>query len=166
MDTRKVNVKESKVQWTGKKIAGKHHGSINLKDGYLQFEDDVLKGGEIIIDMKSIDSEDLTGESKEKLEGHLHSDDFFNTNHYETATMKITEVNKSGNNYDVMGDLEIKGAKSPVKFDLEVSENTALTKFKVDRTKYGIRYASGSFFGNLGDNVIHDNFILDVNLKF
>ncbi len=36
----------------------------------------------------------------------------------------------------------------------------------VDRTKYDIKYGSGSFFGNLGDKAISDEFELAVALKF
>jgi hypothetical protein len=34
----------------------------------------------------------------------------------------------------------------------------------VDRTKYNVRYGSGSFFDNLGDKTIYDEFKLKVNL--
>ncbi len=34
----------------------------------------------------------------------------------------------------------------------------------IDRSKYNIRYGSGSFFDNLGDKVIYDEFKLKVNL--
>jgi hypothetical protein len=36
----------------------------------------------------------------------------------------------------------------------------------VDRTKYDIKYGSGSFFDNLGDKAISDEFELAVALKF
>jgi hypothetical protein len=53
----------------------------------------------------------------------------------------------------------------PVAFDITVNGNTA-TAFKVDRTKYDIKYGSGSFFDNLGDKAISDDFELAVALKF
>jgi hypothetical protein len=34
----------------------------------------------------------------------------------------------------------------------------------VDRTKYNIRYGSGSYFDNLGDKTIYDELKLKVNL--
>ncbi|MFW5891269.1 MAG: YceI family protein, partial [bacterium] len=34
----------------------------------------------------------------------------------------------------------------------------------VDRTKYNVRYGSGKFFDNLGDNMIYDDFTLDVKI--
>ena len=49
---------------------------------------------------------------------------------------------------------------------MNVMENSATAKLTIDRTKFGIKYGSGSFFDNLGDNMIYDDFILDVNLKF
>ena len=34
----------------------------------------------------------------------------------------------------------------------------------IDRSKFDVKYGSGSFFDNLGDNMIYDDFTLDVNL--
>jgi hypothetical protein len=62
--------------------------------------------------------------------------------------------------------LTIKNSTHPVAFDITVNGNTATTAFKVDRTKYDIKYGSGSFFDNLGDKAISDDFELAVALKF
>ncbi|NJW52536.1 YceI family protein [Salinimicrobium oceani] len=164
-----VDVEASTIEWTGKKITGSaHHGTIQLKDGYLNLtEDGNLIGGEFVMDMNTIKVTDLTGEYKEKLEGHLNNDDFFGVNNYATSKFVITEAKqKSDDVYTVTGDLTIKGKTEPVSFDMTVKENTASAKINIDRTKYGIRYGSGSFFSNLGDNTINNNFTLDVNLKF
>ncbi|WP_029038716.1 YceI family protein [Salinimicrobium xinjiangense] len=164
-----VDVEASTVEWTGKKITGSsHHGTIDLKQAYLNLtEDGKLTGGEFVIDMNTIEVTDLTGDNKEKLEGHLNSDDFFGVSNHDTSRMVITKaVPKTGNTYTVNGDLTIKGKTEPVTFDMVVNENTATAKVAIDRTKFGIRYGSGSFFDNLGDNTINNNFTLDVNLKF
>lgn len=166
MEKKKVNVKESNIEWTGKKITGSHHGTIKLKEGFLNFDKNKLVGGQFVIDMTSIDVADLTGENKGKLEGHLASDDFFGIETYKTAKLIITEVKKEGDHYSMNGDLTIKNKTNPVTFNLNLAENSAQTEFKIDRTKYGIRYGSGSFFDNLGDNTIHDMFTLKVDLKF
>jgi hypothetical protein len=34
----------------------------------------------------------------------------------------------------------------------------------IDRTLYNIRYGSGKFFGNLGDKMIYDDFVLQFRL--
>jgi hypothetical protein len=49
---------------------------------------------------------------------------------------------------------------------MEVKENEAEAEITIDRSKYDVRYGSGSFFDNLGDKSIYDNFELDVDLKF
>lgn len=163
-----VDVKTSTVEWTGKKVTGAHTGTIQLKDGFVNLtEEGELIGGEFVMDMNSIVVTDLTGEYKTKLEDHLNSDDFFGVQNYATSKLVITEVApKNGNVYLVTGDLTIKGKTEPVTFDMEVQDNSATAKVVIDRTKYGIRYGSGSFFDNLGDKTINDNFILDVNLQF
>lgn len=164
-----VDVEASTVEWTGKKITGSsHNGTIDLKHGYLNLtEDGQLTGGEFVIDMNTIEVTDLTGENKGKLEGHLNSDDFFGVDNYDTSKLVIRKATpKSGNIYAVNADLTIKGKTEPVSFDMTVNENTATAKVDIDRTKFGIRYGSGSFFDNLGDNTINNNFTLDVNLKF
>ncbi|MDK2772760.1 MAG: YceI family protein, partial [Flavobacterium sp.] len=68
--------------------------------------------------------------------------------------------------YTVFADLTIKGKTNPVNFDLTVNENTATTKLVIDRTEYDIKYGSGSFFENLGDKTIYDDFELNVTLSF
>lgn len=52
-----------------------------------------------------------------------------------------------------------------VSFNASVYGNKASAVLKVDRTKFDIKYGSGSFFDGLGDNLIYDEFdlILDIN---
>jgi len=61
----KVIAEKSEVMWTGKKVTGEHSGVISIKEGMLKMDDaGALSGGEIIIDMASIQCTDLEGESK------------------------------------------------------------------------------------------------------
>ena len=118
--------------------------------------------------MTSIIVTDLkAGQGKEKLEGHLKANDFFGTEKYATAALDFKKVTPKGKGtYTVVADLTIKGITNPITFDLAVTADKATTSFKVDRTKYDIKYGSGSFFDNLGDKVISDEFDLTVNLQF
>ncbi len=164
---KKINAEKSKINWVGKKLTGEHSGTINFKDGVLVFEKNKVKGGNFTVDMTSINTTDLSGEWKDKLDGHLKADDFFGTDKHKTATLKFSKIADKGNGvYTVTADLTIKGITNPVTFDLTVKGNTATTSFKVDRTKYDIKYKSKNFFDNLGDNVIYDDFELTVNLQF
>lgn len=166
--TKKVDVSKSTINWTGKKVTGQHEGTINLKDGNLVFKGKKLVGGTFNVDMASLITTDLkAGQGKEKLEGHLKSDDFFGIEKFPTATLVIKKATlKSDATYTVTGDLTIKGKTSPITFDLATTANTASANLKIDRTKYDIKYGSGSFFDNLGDKAINDNFDLNVALKF
>ena len=80
--------------------------------------------------------------------------------------MTFTAVEAKGNGvYAVTGDFTIKGKTNPASFDLTVADGTAKAKVVIDRTKYDIRYGSNSFFDNLGDKAIYNEFKLDVTLK-
>ncbi|MEZ4875097.1 MAG: YceI family protein [Flavobacteriaceae bacterium] len=162
----KKEVTESTITWLGKKVTGKHSGTIQLKEGYLEMEGEELVGGLFVIDMTTIENTDLSGEYKGKLEGHLKSDDFFGVESYPTATLVINSAKKNANTYTVMADITIKGITQPITFDLNKDGNTATTKVVIDRSKFNVRYGSGSFFDNLGDKTIYDDFELDVTLKF
>ncbi|AYN04861.1 MULTISPECIES: YceI family protein [unclassified Flavobacterium] len=165
--TKKVDVKSSTVKWVGKKVTGEHSGTVNLKDGALVFKGKKLAGGTFTVDMTSINATDLTGEYQGKLNGHLKADDFFGTEKFPTAKLVFKTIGaKATDVYTVTADLTIKGITKPVTFDITVKGNTATTAFKVDRTKYDIKYNSGNFFENLGDKTINDDFELTVSLKF
>ena len=166
--TKKINVSKSGIVWTGKKVTGSHTGTINLKDGALVFAGKVLKGGNFTVDMSTINTTDLkAGEGKEDLDGHLKADDFFGTEKHKTAKLVFKTISGKGNGlYTVTADLTIKEITKPITFDITVKGNTATTTLKVDRTKYDIKYNSGSFFSGLGDKTISDEFELKVNLAW
>ncbi|WP_366183885.1 YceI family protein [Flavobacterium ovatum] len=165
--TKKINASTSSINWVGKKVTGKHNGTVNFKEGKLTFKANKLAGGTFTVDMTSLTATDLSGEYQGKLNGHLKSEDFFGTEKYPTSTLVIKKITaKSNDVYTVMADLTIKGKSNPVNFELTVKGNTASTKFNVDRTKYDIKYGSGSFFDNLGDKAISDEFELAIDLKF
>jgi polyisoprenoid-binding protein YceI len=166
--TKKVDAAKSSVNWVGKKMTGEHSGTINLKDGNLVFKGDKLVGGNFTVDMTSINTTDLKAEEgKDKLDGHLKADDFFGVAKHPTATLVFKSIGtKSKDTYTVTADLTIKAITKPVTFDIVVAKDSAKTTLLVDRTKYDIKYGSGTFFTDLGDKTISDNFDLTVNLKF
>lgn len=165
--TKKIDASKSNIEWVGKKVTGQHNGTVNFKDGALVFKGKKVSGGVFTVDMTSLTATDLTGEYKEKLDGHLKADDFFGTAKFPTATLVFKKiVVKAANFYTVTANLTIKGITKPVTFDLTVNGNTATTAFNIDRTKYDIKYNSKSFFESIGDKAIYDEFELKVNLKF
>jgi polyisoprenoid-binding protein YceI len=162
-----INTEKSTINWLGKKVTGEHSGTVNFKEGVIVFKKGKVAGGSFTVDMSSLTATDLQGDWKEKLNGHLKSEDFFGTEKYPTATLNFTKITAKANGlYTVTADLTIKGITNPVSFDLSSKGNTAKAALKINRTKYGIKYGSGSFFDNLGDKTINDDFELTVNLQF
>jgi polyisoprenoid-binding protein YceI len=166
----KIDKSNSKVKWNGKKVTGEHYGTIDLKSGNLEVDNNKIKSGTFTMDMTTIVSEDLTNESmNKKLVGHLKSDDFFSVDKFPGSTFVIKESeHKSGNTHSITGDLTIKGITHPVTFDSEVvidgNNLRAKGKIEVDRTLYDIKFRSGRFFSDLGDNLIYDTFTLDFDV--
>ena len=165
-ETKQVDTDQSIINWVGHKVTGQHEGTISLQEGVLEFNEDQLTGGNFVMDMTSINTTDLEGDYKKKLDGHLKADDFFGVKNHQKATLVFTSVTKNETNYAVVGDLTIKGITNKITFDLTVSDNTATTTFQVDRTKFGIKYGSASFFDGLKDKAIYNEFDLKVSLKF
>ena len=161
-----VDIDNSKVNWKGYKVTGQHEGTINLKSGTLVFDGETLTGGSFVMDMTSVNTTDLEGESKGKLDGHLKSADFFGVEKFPTALLDIIYVSGKDGSYKVKGNLTIKETTKPVEFSMNVKGNTATASLEIDRTEYDIKYGSSSFFDDLKDKAIYDNFDLNVSLTF
>jgi len=165
-----VDVEKSEVSWTGYKVTGKHTGNVKLASGQLTMDNGALTGGTFTLDMSSIECTDLQGGGAQKLVGHLKSADFFSTDEFPQATFSIKSVvpTEEGGNYQVTGDLTIKGITHSNSFPITLADAgdhyTAAAAITVDRTLYDVKYGSGKFFENLGDKTIYDDFDIAVNL--
>ena len=156
----KVDTTSSQLKWTGTKITGKHFGTVGIKKAKLKAKSGQIKSGYILADLSKIKIDDLEGEWAQKFVGHIQSPDFFNIKKYPTARFDIEEV-KNGYFH---GKLTIKGKTHKEKVKFIKKDNTYEGSLVFDRTKYDMRYGSGSFFKNLGDKVIHDDVRLDFKL--
>jgi len=170
IDGKKVNTTDSQVVWKGYKVTGSHAGTINIKSGDLLLEEGALKGGSFVIDMTSIKVTDIKGEQAANLAGHLSSPDFFGVEKFPEAKLVITQVASRGTpgDYKVVADLTIKETTKEIKFMTNVKEEMgktiATSDITIDRSDFNVRYGSGSFFENLGDKTIYDEFELSIQL--
>lgn len=166
----KVDTTQSEVTWKGYKVTGEHAGTIALKNGNFTYEGETLTGGSFEIDMTSIKCTDLTGEYAGKLEGHLKSDDFFGVATFPTAKFEITKVVSRGKvgDYKITGNLTIKETTKEIRFNANVDNTTgvpvATANITIDRSDFNVKYGSGSFFDDLGDKTIYDEFELGLKL--
>jgi polyisoprenoid-binding protein YceI len=156
---------KSTLAWTGEKVTGQHSGTIKLKSGSLTIKDNKIVGGEFDIDMTTIKD----SEGNERLEGHLKSGDFFDATNFPVSKLVINESTAFEKGTGVAkGTLTIKGVTNPVEIKATMQKKDDgvwfFTNIDIDRTKYNVKYGSGSFFDNLGDKTIYDDFRLKVNL--
>ncbi len=172
IDKVSVNDENSTIKWIGSKVASSHEGAVNIQRGVLMINHGTLVGGQFIIDMNSISCSDIESEKKNKyLVDHLKNEDFFDVEQFPLATITIANAIKekgSENSYKIIATLTIKGITHPIAFDANVKINglnfLATAKIEIDRTKWDIKYGSGSFFDNLGDKMILDEIQFDVYL--
>ena len=162
----------SSIKWTGRELSTKsHYGSLQMKNGSLTVNTDGTINGIIKIDMTTIDCEDLQGRSKASLERHLRSDDFFSVESHPIATLTFNSEGGigAGNKLAFNGDLEIKGISHPISFESELKsvdpKVSALVDMTFDRSKYNVRFRSGTFFQNLGDKLIYDDIEISVDIR-
>ncbi len=166
----KADLTNSKITWVGKKITGEHTGTINLSDGEYTITKEVMTKASFQIDMKSIKDLDLTDEGyKAKLEGHLKSDDFFGVDKFPIASFVLDKPSliKKGTSY-INGKITIKGVTQPVIIKAVITDTPdgqrIYANITIDRTKFNLKYGSGSFFDNLGDKTIYDDMNISLNL--
>ncbi len=173
----KIDTAASVINWTGTKPTGKHTGTISLKDGGFTITDGKIESGNFNIDMTSINVTDLEGDDKMKLETHLKGlgdketeDHFFNTAKYPNSHFKILSTEEANGAFFVKGILTMKGISKPVEFPAEITINDSdvtlhSDPFKINRTLWGVNYASKSIFDDLKDKFVDDDIELEVTVK-
>jgi polyisoprenoid-binding protein YceI len=166
----------SHLIWRAEKVTGKHHGLVKLKSGVVKFRGDQFLGGTVVVDMRTIENLDLKLPAyKAKLERHLNSTDFFDTKTFPTAELEVTGTRRlkiTGPEkalYEVEGLMTIRGQANPIQFNAEIRRQgdgwEAEGEMILDRTRWGLRYRSGSFFDDLGDKMIYDQFSISFLIK-
>jgi polyisoprenoid-binding protein YceI len=160
-----ADTSKTKISWLGERIASKHTGTVKLKSGWLNLQENKITSGEFLIDMSTIKDDD----NNQKLTSHLKSDDFFGVAKFPESKLVIknsTPFDKGSGT--VSGDLTLKGITSPVEFKTSMKKAEDgiwfYSNIIIDRTKYDVRFGSGSFFENLGDRTIFDEITFKVSL--
>ena len=159
-----VDVERSTIEWSAKKVGGGHAGTVKIADGTLIYTGKALKSGSFQMNMSSITSDNA------RVTNHLKSDDFFSAEKNPMSKFEITKVTSAGTDrVNITGNLSIKGFTHPVTFQATVKQQKGVlvavaSGIRVDRTKYDIKFRSKTFFGDIGDKAIDDEFELSINL--
>ena len=174
-DTLYINVENSNINWIGRKVTGEHSGTLNLSKGWVVMQEGSIIGGKFIFDMTSIKNTDIESpEWKEKLEKHLMAEDFFFVDSFPNAILEIKYHHqiiddKTGQTNQIIADLTIRGITHEINFPINISHTKsnfyAEGSIDIDRTLFNIKYNSVTFFEELGDRMIYDDFTVQFSLQ-
>ncbi len=163
-ETYAVDTERSIINWSAKKVGGGHTGTIKITSGNLVYNGKALAKGSFLINMSSITSDN------ERVTTHLKSDDFFGAQKTPSSKFEIVKVTAAGaDRVNVSGNLTIKGITQPLSFPATVKRQKDIvvataSGIRVDRTKYDMKFRSKTFFLDIGDRAVDDEFELSINL--
>src|SRR5690606_12315801 len=130
------------------KVTGEHTGTVDIKEGSLFVNEGKLTGGNFVLDLTTINTTDLEGEWKDKLDGHLKNEDFFAVDKYPNASFQVTSVEEDATEagkLKISGNLTIKDITKNISFDAKVTESTdssvkVESDFNIAREDWGVNY--------------------------
>ena len=160
----------SNLTWKGQKITGSSHtGNLRFKSSKIKIDKEGVVSGNLIIDMNTMTCTDIENSKYNKyLVDHLKNDDFFSTDKFPQSKIKFQSKKRTENMIEFDGTLTIKNISNPISFTANLYESDgkilASSDLVFDRSKFDIRYGSGTFFENLGDDLILDEINIQVNL--
>jgi len=164
-----IDKENSMLKWEGfnKLHTNGHYGTVAFHKGEFYEKEKQLIGGEFVIDMSTIINTD--GPYSKGLVDHLKNSDFFDVEKYPTAKLVIQNIDHiDATNISIIADLTIKDSTQSIGFDAQITYNDKkmifASRFEIDRTRWGIMYASDIFFNNLADNLISDIIKFEVNI--
>lgn len=161
-----ADTKDSSLEWEAFKLIGSsHQGTVQLLSGELSVKDGIPVSGSFVIDMSSITCTDLSGTMADKLVSHLKSDDFFGVENFPKSTLTILSAKEEGSQLLITAKVVIKGVENTVEFPATLKGKVFSAHLTLDRTKFGVRYGSTSFFDDLGDKAIKNDFTIKANIK-
>ena len=158
-----ISLENSKVEFTGSKVTGKHDGGFNSIKGVIDLVNDKPEDSRVAveIDVASVytDADGLTT--------HLQTGDFFDVTKFPKASFTSTEIvpdaEKGADNYTVTGDLELRGVRKSVTFPATINVTPEAVsvdaEFSINRKDFGILYAGKA------DDLIRDDVVIRLDLN-
>jgi polyisoprenoid-binding protein YceI len=155
-----IDATASQVSWTGYAEVGTWAptGSIQVAKGQVTQSGNQITNAILTMDMATIQHEN------KQMQDHLRSGTFFDVTRFPDATFVLRSLTGT----TATGQLTIKGITKPISFPVLVSQVSNGLQIKgkavVDRTQFGVRYNSTSFFTDLGDQAIKNDFSVTFDL--
>jgi polyisoprenoid-binding protein YceI len=160
-----MDVDQSRLEWQGRKATLSETGLIPIRTCTFSIEGGRLTSGTMLVEMNGIQATSQKGQAARELGQHLRSADFFDVSTYPTAAYTITSSKTDGRgNLSVQGKLNIKGQTKEVEAMMTFASADPVVvsvSLAFNRADFDVRFGSGSFFDNLGDDLISD----EVNMR-
>lgn len=152
-----------KIIAIGTKVTGRHEIRLPVREATATLTEKCISGGKIILDLAKLEVLDLQGEWKTKLEGHLRSADFFDTEKYPEGVFEVTGCEAgSGDTLYLTGNLTLRGVTKSVRFPAvykyDPNQPTLEASFNINRQEWGISYKGKA------DDLIRDEVNIQVKL--
>ena len=179
-----IDKENSTFEWIGRKVSGEHNGNIKISSAdlsvYKKTDDTFFISGYMSIDMNTISNIDIQDVgTRAYLVEHLKDDDFFNVINHPYSYIKIVDCTPLSNlnnnmnyNYLLNAEITIKGISKAIEFPILVeelginkNEISAIGTIDIDRTDFGIKYKSKSYFPSIGDKFIYDDFTINFKIS-
>lgn len=155
---RYVITPDSKIEFTGSKVTGKHDGGFRNFTGTIHYVegDPGASRVEVSIDLNSMWTDN------DRVTSHLKTDDFFDVPNFPEATFRSTNVVAEGDHYLVSGDLAMHGITKNVTFPAHIEvvdgEIRAQAEFDIRRFDWGIQYQGRA------DDLVRDEVVIRLNI--
>lgn len=158
----KFSQDNSKVEFTGAKVTGKHLGSFKTFSGTIRAEEGAAdaSSGEVTveIDIASIDADVA------KLTAHLKTPDLLDAEKYPKATFRSTKVEKKdGSTYSVTGPFQLHGVTKQITFPATIrlapEQVEVDAEFAINRKDFDITYPG------MPDDLIKDDVLIKLTIR-
>ena len=153
-----IQADKSKVGFVGSKVTGSHEGGFKEFSGKVELLGNNPAGSKVDVEIKvaSIFSDDSD------LTEHLSSPDFFDAAKFPTATFASRNVTKSGDGYEVQGDLTLHGVtreiRFPARIEASAGEIKVQSEFSINRFDFGMKYPGKA------DNLIRKEVVIQLDV--
>lgn len=171
-----LDVVKSKLLWkVTRATGGGHHGYLLFNSGALEVTPDGRPvSGICSLNMGSTRSTDhLDQRENDEVDDMMKGDKLFAVARFPTGRMLVRKIEATGRPFEfkVLGDLTLKGVTQAVDFMATIRQTGSSIRvnaaFRIDRTRWGINYKSGTlFFSDLRDDLFNDAVPITVDLWF
>jgi polyisoprenoid-binding protein YceI len=156
-----ITPQNSKIEFTGSKVTGKHDGAFNDFSGQIDYAGNPEQS-RVNITMKT---DSLTTDTPD-LTKHLKTADFFDVAKFPEAAFVSTSIKPGGEkgaSHTITGNLTLHGVTKAVTFPATINVTpdvaTVDSTFSINRKDFGINYAGQA------DNLIRDDVVLKLTIR-